>query len=250
MYKEIMEQPIASARLIESLKTTQSAAIDTLIDDIENQSKVTFISCGTSHHAALIGSNCLNRIGIDARAIIASEYERNNPGLLIAITQSGETMDVIMAMEKRQQYDQIASIVNVPYSTIQRLTGDGSIDILAGHEVCVASTKAFTAQVTILTLMAIRIAQMKGTISNSRIQQILAELETIPEKVKETLQLDNQVKELARMFTFARNFLYLGRGYNFPVALEGALKLKEISYIHAEGYPAAEMKHGPIALID
>ena len=143
----------------------------------------------------------------------------------------------------------IIGICNVVGSSIARATHAGSYTH-AGPEIGVASTKAFTAQVTILTLMALRIAEMKGTVSKSRFHQLLSELEAIPEKVRETLKLDPQVKELAKMFIYARNFLYLGRGYNYPVAMEGALKLKEISYIHAEGYPAAEMKHGPIALID
>jgi glucosamine--fructose-6-phosphate aminotransferase (isomerizing) len=185
----------------------------------------------------------------------ASEFRYRNPiitedDIVIAISQSGETADTLAAIElARSKGATILGICNVVGSSIARATDAGSYTH-AGPEIGVASTKAFTAQVTILTLMALRIAQMKGTISTSRLHQFLAELETIPEKVKETLKLDHQVKELATMFTFARNFLYLGRGYNFPVALEGALKLKEISYIHAEGYPAAEMNHGPIALID
>jgi glucosamine--fructose-6-phosphate aminotransferase (isomerizing) len=185
----------------------------------------------------------------------ASEFRYRNPVLseddiVIAISQSGETADTLAAIElAKSKGATIIGICNVVGSSIARATHAGSYTH-AGPEIGVASTKAFTSQVTVLTLMALRVAQMKGTISKSRFHLLLNELEKIPEKVMETLKLDDQIKELAKMFIYARNFLYLGRGYNFPVAMEGALKLKEISYIHAEGYPAAEMKHGPIALID
>ena len=185
----------------------------------------------------------------------ASEFRYRNPvinedDIVIAISQSGETADTLAAIElAKSKGATIIGICNVVGSSIARATYAGSFTH-AGPEIGVASTKAFTAQVTILTLMALIIAQEKGTISKSRFQQIINELEAIPEKVERTLKTSNQIKAIASEFKDVRNFLYLGRGYNFPVALEGALKLKEISYIHAEGYPAAEMKHGPIALID
>jgi len=185
----------------------------------------------------------------------ASEFRYRHPiitedDIVIAISQSGETADTLAAIElAKSKGATILGICNVVGSSIARATHAGSYTH-AGPEIGVASTKAFTAQVTLLTLMALDIAHRKGTIEISRYRRLLNELEAIPDKVEETLKVDDQVKELARIYTYARNFLYLGRGYNFPVALEGALKLKEISYIHAEGYPAAEMKHGPIALID
>jgi glutamine---fructose-6-phosphate transaminase (isomerizing) len=170
--------------------------------------------------------------------------------IVIAISQSGETADTLAAIElAKEKGATIIGVCNVVGSSIARATHAGSFTH-AGPEIGVASTKAFTAQVTILAMMALMIAGKKGTISRSRYQQIINELERIPEKIQETLLVNDQVKALAGIFRNSRNFLYLGRGYNFPVALEGALKLKEISYIHAEGYPAAEMKHGPIALID
>jgi glucosamine--fructose-6-phosphate aminotransferase (isomerizing) len=185
----------------------------------------------------------------------ASEFRYRNPiidenDVVIAISQSGETADTLAAIElAREKGATILGICNVVGSSIARATHAGSYTH-AGPEIGVASTKAFTAQVTILTLMALRMAQMKGTIPTNRFMQILNELDNLPVKVEEALQDDGIIKKIADEFQGVTNFLYLGRGYNFPVALEGALKLKEISYIHAEGYPAAEMKHGPIALID
>jgi glucosamine--fructose-6-phosphate aminotransferase (isomerizing) len=261
MLKEIYEQPTS---ILDSMRgridvqngIVKLGGISDYEQKLKNAKRILIIACGTSWHAGLVGEYLLEDLArIPVEVEYASEFRYRNPiitedDIVIAISQSGETADTLAAIElAKSKGATILGICNVVGSSIARATHAGSYTH-AGPEIGVASTKAFTAQVTVLTLMALRIAQMKGTISNSRIQQILAELETIPEKVKETLQLDNQVKELAKMFTFARNFLYLGRGYNFPVALEGALKLKEISYIHAEGYPAAEMKHGPIALID
>jgi glucosamine--fructose-6-phosphate aminotransferase (isomerizing) len=185
----------------------------------------------------------------------ASEFRYRNPviyedDIVIVISQSGETADTLAAIEQaKSKGATIIGICNVVGSSIARATHAGSYTH-AGPEIGVASTKAFTAQVTVLTLMALTVAQKKGTISRSRLHEIITELERIPSKVEVTLKLNNQIKKLALEFKDTRNFLYLGRGYNFPIALEGALKLKEISYIHAEGYPAAEMKHGPIALID
>jgi glucosamine--fructose-6-phosphate aminotransferase (isomerizing) len=185
----------------------------------------------------------------------ASEFRYRKPviyedDVVIAISQSGETADTLAAIEMaKKKGATIIGICNVVGSSIARTTHAGSYTH-AGPEIGVASTKAFTAQITILMLMALTIAKQKGTLKRSRLIEILTEMEQIPSKVEKTLKLNDQIEELARMYQDSRNFLYLGRGYNFPVALEGALKLKEISYIHAEGYPAAEMKHGPIALID
>jgi len=185
----------------------------------------------------------------------ASEFRYRNPviyerDVVIAISQSGETADTLAAIElAKSKGATILGICNVVGSSIARATHAGTYTH-AGPEIGVASTKAFTAQVTVLTLMALRLAQMRGTIGRSRFMQLITELSLIPEKVEKTLTVSKRVIEIAEKFKDVRNFLYLGRGYNFPVALEGALKLKEISYIHAEGYPAAEMKHGPIALID
>jgi len=185
----------------------------------------------------------------------ASEFRYRNPviyenDVVIAISQSGETADTAAAIElAKSRNATIIGICNVVGSTITRMTHAGSYTH-AGPEIGVASTKAFTAQVTILTLMALMIADRKGSISKSRFHQLIRELELIPDKIEKTLKVNEQIIEISKIFKDVRNFLYLGRGYSFPVALEGALKLKEISYIHAEGYPAAEMKHGPIALID
>jgi glutamine---fructose-6-phosphate transaminase (isomerizing) len=195
----------------------------------------------------------LTRIPVEVE--YASEFRYRNPiiyedDVVIAISQSGETADTLAAIQlAKSKGATIIGICNVVGSSIARATHAGSYTH-AGPEIGVASTKAFTAQVTILSLMALSIGSKKGTISTSKYYQLLNEIEAIPEKVEKTLKLSKQIQSLAFEFKDANNFLYLGRGYNFPVALEGALKLKEISYIHAEGYPAAEMKHGPIALID
>jgi len=185
----------------------------------------------------------------------ASEFRYRNPviyndDLIIAISQSGETADTLAAMElAKQKGATVFGVCNVVGSSIPRLSHAGAYTH-AGPEIGVASTKAFTAQVTVLTLLALAMAKAKGSLTSSRITEILAELETIPSKIEKALALNDSILELSKQYKDAHNFLFLGRGYNFPVALEGALKLKEISYIHAEGYPAAEMKHGPIALID
>jgi len=261
MLKEINEQPRSILDSLRGRLNAQSGIVKLggIIDyeqKMANAKRITIIACGTSWHAALVGEYLFEDL---ARTLVeveyASEFRYRNPvinedDIVLAISQSGETADTLAAIElAKSKGATIIGICNVVGSSIARATHAGTYTH-AGPEIGVASTKAFTAQVTILTLMALRIAQMKGTIETSRYYQLLNELESIPNKVKETLGVDEQIRVLARTFTYARNFLYLGRGYNFPVALEGALKLKEISYIHAEGYPAAEMKHGPIALID
>ena len=261
MLKEINEQ---SRSILDSMRGRLNAKkgvvkLGGIIDyeqKMANASRIIIIACGTSWHAALVGEYLFEDLArTPVEVEYASEFRYRNPvinedDIVIAISQSGETADTLAAIElARSKGATIIGICNVVGSSIARATHAGTYTH-AGPEIGVASTKAFTAQVTILTLMALRIAKMKGTIEISRYYHLLNELEAIPNKVKETLAVDDQIRTLARIFTYARNFLYLGRGYNFPVALEGALKLKEISYIHAEGYPAAEMKHGPIALID
>jgi len=221
-----------------------------------NAKRIIFVACGTSWHAALVAEYLFEDLArIPVEVEYASEFRYRNPviyenDVVIAISQSGETADTLAAIAlAKSKGATIIGVCNVVGSSIARATQGGSYTH-AGPEIGVASTKAFTAQVTVLTLMALRIAHLKGTISESKFRQLLNELEAIPEKVKKVLLLNEKIKFIADIYKKSRNFLYLGRGYSFPVALEGALKLKEISYIHAEGYPAAEMKHGPIALID
>jgi len=261
MLKEIYEQP-------RSIKDSMRGRLNALqgvvnlggIVDYEqklvNAKRIVIIACGTSWHAGLVGEYIFEELArVCVEVEYASEFRYRNPvinenDVVIAISQSGETADTLAAIElAKSKGATIIGICNVVGSSIARATHAGSYTH-AGPEIGVASTKAFTAQVTLLTLMALQIANLKGTISKSRFKQLTYEIEAIPEKVAKTLLTNEKVKEIAFHFKNARNFLYLGRGYNFPVALEGALKLKEISYIHAEGYPAAEMKHGPIALID
>ncbi|MFM7080263.1 MAG: glutamine--fructose-6-phosphate transaminase (isomerizing), partial [Bacteroidota bacterium] len=221
-----------------------------------NAKRIIIVGCGTSWHAGLVGEYLLEDLArIPVEVEYASEFRYRNPiinedDVVIAISQSGETADTLAAIElAKSKCATIFGVCNVVGSSIPRATHAGAYTH-AGPEIGVASTKAFTAQVTVLTLLALQIAWKRGTITDSRFQSLLSELESIPAKVEKALSSDDKIKELAAKFKDARNFLYLGRGYGFPVALEGALKLKEISYIHAEGYPAAEMKHGPIALID
>jgi glutamine---fructose-6-phosphate transaminase (isomerizing) len=218
--------------------------------------RIIIVACGTSWHAGLMGEYLIEDLArIPVEVEYASEFRYRNPiitedDVVIAISQSGETADTLAALElAKSKGATIIGICNVVGSSIARLTDAGSYTH-AGPEIGVASTKAFTAQVTVLTLMALHLAQKRGTIAQSRLQRLLTSLQQIPALVEETLKTDALVQHIAEQYKDSRNFLYLGRGYNFPVALEGALKLKEISYIHAEGYPAAEMKHGPIALID
>ena len=221
-----------------------------------NADRIVMIACGTSWHACLVGEYLFEDLArVNVEVEYASEFRYRNPiiserDVVIAVSQSGETADTLAALElAKSKGATILGICNVVGSSISRITDAGSYTH-AGPEIGVASTKAFTAQVTVLTLMALSIAHKKGTISESRFHSILTELEAIPAKVKEILAKDKLIEEIANIYKDSKNALYLGRGNSFPVALEGALKLKEISYIHAEGYPAAEMKHGPIALID
>jgi len=261
MLKEIYEQPTSiknsmRGRINVNKGTVSLGGIRDYEQKIMNANRIIIVACGTSWHAGLVGEYLfedLTRIPVEVE--YASEFRYRNPiinenDVVIAISQSGETADTLAAIKlAKQKGATIIGICNVVGSTISRETHAGSYTH-AGPEIGVASTKAFTAQVTVLSLMALSIAHKKGTLSESKYRQLLVELEAIPSKVEQMLESDNQIKFISDLFKDASNFLYLGRGYNFPVALEGALKLKEISYIHAEGYPAAEMKHGPIALID
>lgn len=261
MLKEIFEQPRS---IKDSMRgrvniAKEIVALGGIIDYEEkflNAKRIIIIACGTSWHAGLVGEYLFEDLArIPVEVEYASEFRYRNPviyenDIIIAISQSGETADTLAAIElAKAKGATIIGICNVVGSSIARATHAGSYTH-AGPEIGVASTKAFTAQVTVLTLMALTTAQKKGSISRSRLNEIITELENIPDKVDSILKLNDKIKSLAEKFKDSKNFLYLGRGYNFPVALEGALKLKEISYIHAEGYPAAEMKHGPIALID
>jgi len=261
MLKEIHEQPrtvgdCMRGRIDHEKNKIHLGGIMEFSNRFKNADRIIFVACGTSWHSALIAEYLIEELArIPVEVEYASEFRYRNPiinenDIVIAISQSGETADTLAALEiAKKRGAMIYGIVNVIGSSIARLTDAGSY-IHAGPEIGVASTKAFTGQVTLLTMMALNLAYEKGTISASYHQRLLAELENIPAKIKECLETDAQIKYIAGEFKDAENALYLGRGYNFPVALEGALKLKEISYIHAEGYPAAEMKHGPIALID
>jgi glucosamine--fructose-6-phosphate aminotransferase (isomerizing) len=261
MMKEIYEQPHSirdsmRGRLRVEQEKISLGGVAEYEGKMAAAKRIIMVACGTSWHAALVGEYLFEDIArIPVEVEYGSEFRYRNPiitedDIVIAISQSGETADTLAAIRMaKEKGATIIGICNVVGSSIARETHAGSYTH-AGPEIGVASTKAFTAQVSVLTLMALRLAQMRGTIERSRFRHILHELEEIPLKVEKTLKINEKVKEISKMFVNARNFLYLGRGYNFPVALEGALKLKEISYIHAEGYPAAEMKHGPIALID
>jgi glucosamine--fructose-6-phosphate aminotransferase (isomerizing) len=221
-----------------------------------NADRFIFVACGTSWHAAQVGEYLIEELArIPVEVEYGSEFRYRNPiisenDVVLAISQSGETADTLAAIEiAKSRGATVLGICNVVGSSISRATHAGMYTH-AGPEIGVASTKAFTAQVTALILMALSIAQKKGTITSTRLHEFLNEIESIPAKIEQVLKTDAQIQEIAAELKDSRNALYLGRGYGFPVALEGALKLKEISYIHAEGYPAAEMKHGPIALID
>ncbi|MBP9152547.1 MAG: glutamine--fructose-6-phosphate transaminase (isomerizing), partial [Flavobacteriales bacterium] len=261
MLKEIFEQPRSISDSMRGRYHVQSGTV-TLggISDYEqkmaNAKRIIIVACGTSWHAGLVGEYLIEDLArIPVEVEYASEFRYRNPiinedDVVIAISQSGETADTLAALElAKSKGATIIGVCNVVGSSISRITDAGSYTH-AGPEIGVASTKAFTSQVTVLLLMALRLAHKRGSIAESRFQRILASLEKVPAQVEEVLQSADLVKYIAGHYKDSRNFLYLGRGYNFPVALEGALKLKEISYIHAEGYPAAEMKHGPIALID
>src|ERR1035437_321236 len=261
MLKEIYEQPRSirdsmRGRLVAKEGKVNLGGIKEYEQKIINAKRIVIVACGTSWHAVLVAEYLFEDLArIPVEVEYASEFRYRNPiigedDVVIAISQSGETADTLAAIElAKSKGATIIGVCNVVGSTIPRTTHAGSYTH-AGPEIGVASTKAFTSQVTVITLMALRIAFRKGTISQSRFHQLLSELEAIPGKVEKVLKTNEQVRYIADIFKDSRNFLYLGRGYTFPVALEGALKLKEISYIHAEGYPAAEMKHGPIALID
>jgi glucosamine--fructose-6-phosphate aminotransferase (isomerizing) len=261
MLKEIFEQPksIGDAmrgRLNAAKGHLVLGGIRDYVNRMVSADRIIILACGTSWHAGLVAEYFFEdwcRIPVEVE--YASEFRYRNPviregDVIIAISQSGETADTLAAIElAKSKGAVIFGVVNAVGSSIARATHVGAY-IHAGPEIGVASTKAFTAQVTVLSMIAMIAAYKKGTISETRYHELLVELETVPAKVEKALKLDKASQKIAEMFKDATNFLYLGRGYNFPVALEGALKLKEISYIHAEGYPAAEMKHGPIALID
>lgn len=261
MLKEIYEQPKSIAdsmrgRLNVAKEIVSLGGITEYEDKMLNAPRFTMVACGTSWHACLVGEYIFEElVRIPVEVEYASEFRYRDPiinekDIVIAISQSGETADTLAAIElAKEKGATVIGICNVVGSSIARATHAGSYTH-AGPEIGVASTKAFTAQVTLLLLMALSLAKKKGTISRSRYHEIIIALESIPRQIEEVLSHEKLIKEIADRFSNAKNFLYLGRGYNFPVALEGALKLKEISYIHAEGYPAAEMKHGPIALID
>ena len=261
MLKEIFEQPECLTNCMRGRinadrdRVTLSAIID-YRRQLLDAHRIIIVACGTSWHAGLIGKQLIEhfcRIPVDVE--YASEFRYRNPviekdDVVIAISQSGETADTLAAVElAKQKGALIYGIWNATGSSIPRATNTGSY-IHVGPEIGVASTKAFTGQVTVLTMFALALGEAKGTISRKDYLETVNALSEIPDKIREVLKGNKQIEQMAREFTYARNFLYLGRGYSYPVALEGALKLKEISYIHAEGYPAAEMKHGPIALID
>jgi glucosamine--fructose-6-phosphate aminotransferase (isomerizing) len=261
MLKEIHEQPKAiidtyRGRMLPNEGLIKMSGIDDNINKFLNANRIIIIACGTSWHAGLVGEYLLEdmtRIPVEVE--YASEFRYRNPiitpnDVVIAISQSGETADTLAAIKLAKSKGAfVFGICNVVGSSIARETHAGAYTH-AGPEIGVASTKAFTTQITILTLISLKLAKAKGTLSDSAFRLYLQKMELIPTKVEALLKIDEKVKEIASIYKDAKNCLYLGRGFNFPVALEGALKLKEISYIHAEGYPAAEMKHGPIALID
>ena len=261
MLKEIYEQPKTIVDCIRGRINPETGEVK-LSGVIDNRRKflqarrIIFVACGTSWHAALIGEHLIENIcRIPVEVEYASEFRYRNPVILptdvvIAISQSGETADTLAAIElARKQGAFVFGICNSVGASIPRATHTGAY-IHVGPEIGVASTKAFTGQVTVLAMLTLALAKARGTISQDEYVKMVRELVAIPEKMKEALQANEQIAQMAKIFTYAHNCLYLGRGYCYPVALEGALKLKEISYIHAEGYPAAEMKHGPIALID
>ena len=261
MLKEIFEQPKSIAdsmrgRLDLSTSEVKLGGITDYLQKIINADRIIIVACGTSWHAGLIAEYLFEDLArIPVEVEYASEFRYRNPiitekDVVLAISQSGETADTLAAMKlAKEKGATVLGVCNVVGSSIARLSDAGSYTH-AGPEIGVASTKAFTAQVTVLTLMALMLGRKKGTIAESYYRELIAELSSIPDKVESMIGTNDYIEELSSKFKDAHNFLYLGRGYNFPVALEGALKLKEISYIHAEGYPAAEMKHGPIALID
>lgn len=261
MLKEVFEQP---QTILDSLRGRLDAKKGTLtiggirehLSQLAEAKRIIIVACGTSWHAGLVAEYMIEELcRIPVEVEYASEFRYRNPvvgegDVIIAVSQSGETADTLVAIEAaKKKGATILGVCNVVGSSIARISDAGAYTH-AGPEIGVASTKAFTAQLAVLALIGLKVAQEKGTITEQRFQHLLDELDHIPEKVAAALKLNDQIREIADKYKDARDFLYLGRGYNFPVALEGALKLKEISYIHAEGYPAAEMKHGPIALVD
>jgi glucosamine--fructose-6-phosphate aminotransferase (isomerizing) len=261
MLKEIFEQPSTihdclRGRLDAAAGTITMSGVQNNIEHFKNAGRIIIIACGTSWHAGLVAEYIIEELcRIPVEVEYASEFRYRNPvihkgDIIIAISQSGETADTLVAIEKaKEQGAIIFGIVNVVGSSIARISNGGAYTH-AGPEIGVASTKAFTGQLAVLTMVALKIAKEKGTISEERYSHLLFELEAVPEKVEALLKNVDAIKAIAEKYKGAGDALFLGRGYNFPIALEGALKLKEISYIHAEGYPAAEMKHGPIALVD
>ncbi len=261
MLKEIFEQPATltdciRGRIVDGGERVVLSGVMENRERFVGARRIVIVACGTSWHAALIGKRLIQEMcNIPVEVEYASEFRYGSPQLtpqdvVIAISQSGETADTLAAVQlAREKGAFVYGICNVVGASIPRNTDSGTY-IHVGPEIGVASTKAFTGQVAVLTLLALCVGGLKGTISEEQTKYVASHLMKLPKVVEEVLRLDSQIQDLSRIFTFAHNFLYLGRGYNYPTALEGALKLKEISYIHAEGYPAAEMKHGPIALID
>ncbi|MGB5404156.1 MAG: glutamine--fructose-6-phosphate transaminase (isomerizing), partial [Robiginitalea sp.] len=261
MLKEIYEQPRAikdtfRGRLLADQGLIRMAGVDQNLERFLNANRIIIVACGTSWHAGLVAEYIFEDLArIPVEVEYASEFRYRNPvitenDVLIAISQSGETADTLAAIKLAKEKGAfVFGVCNVVGSSIARETDAGAYTH-AGPEIGVASTKAFTTQITVLTLLALKLAKEKGAYSESRFREVLTEIEGIPAQVEKALESNPLIEIISEVYKDATNFLYLGRGYNFPVALEGALKLKEISYIHAEGYPAAEMKHGPIALID
>jgi glucosamine--fructose-6-phosphate aminotransferase (isomerizing) len=261
MLKEIFEQPqtiydCLRGRLDAEKGTIVMRGVENHLEQLMNANRIIMVACGTSWHAGLVAEYVFEELcRIPVEVEYASEFRYRNPvihkgDIIMAISQSGETADTLVAIEKaKEQGAFIFGVLNVVGSSIARASHSGAYTH-AGPEIGVASTKAFTAQLTVLMMVALKIAAAKGTISQERYLHLLNELHEVPEKVATALKLNDRIKDIAAKYADTHDVLYLGRGYNFPVALEGALKLKEISYIHAEGYPAAEMKHGPIALVD
>ena len=261
MLKEIYEQPdtifdCLRGRLIAHTGQINLSGVENNIDILANAQRIVMVACGTSWHAGLVAEYLFEELcRIPVEVEYASEFRYRNPiinkgDVIIAISQSGETADTLVALENaKEQGAFIFGVVNAVGSSIARLSNAGAYTH-SGPEIGVASTKAFTGQLAVLSMIALKIAKARGTITEARYTELLKELEAIPEKVKEILIDTTNIQRIAEKYKDATDFLFLGRGYNFPVALEGALKLKEVSYIHAEGYPAAEMKHGPIALVD
>ena len=261
MLKEIFEQPRAihdtfRGRVLPDHSGVMLGGLHGIIDSIAQAERIIIIGCGTSWHAGLLGEYLFEeytRIPVEVE--YASEFRYRSPiiksgDIVIAISQSGETADTLAAVKiARERGARVIGVCNVVGSSIPRET-DAGVYTHAGPEIGVASTKAFTTQVTVLAMMAFSIGHLKGIISDALYKELITELVSIPGKIEKALEVNDKALELAKVFQNTHNALYLGRGYLFPVALEGALKLKEISYVHAEGYPAAEMKHGPIALID